>query len=113
MVEVGDWWSLLVVREVFFGTQRFSDIQRHLGVARNILSARLRKLVECGVLELVAGPAGGQLYQLTEKGADLRDVLRAFADWGTRWVPADPRCVVPDAPHSPLPRHVPSEIPRS
>ena len=101
MVEVGDWWSLLVIREVFLGACRFTDMQRNLGVARNILSARLKKLVENGVLTLEPGPAGAQSYQLTEKGKDLKDVLLAFVGWGERWLPADPAAIAANAPASP------------
>jgi DNA-binding HxlR family transcriptional regulator len=90
MVAVGDYWSLLIVGEIMHGVHRFSEIQRHLGLARNILAARLKRLVECGVLRLE--PMGGvhQGYVLTEKGRDLHGVLSAFAQWGERWLPQSP-----------------------
>ncbi|MCZ0210730.1 helix-turn-helix domain-containing protein [Streptomyces sp. UMAF16] len=82
--EVGDWWSLLIVRDALSGVSRFSDFQRSLGCARNILSARLAKLVEIGVL--VIEPASGadiyHRYRLTEKGKALRVVLVALRQWG-------------------------------
>ena len=86
---VGEKWSLLVLREAFFGIRRFDDFQRALGCARNLLSQRLGKLVEQGVLERVAYREPGQRrryeYQLTQKGRDLLPVLVALMQWGDRW----------------------------
>ena len=56
---IGDWWSLLIVRDAFLGRRRFCEFQRSLGTARNILAARLRKLVTLGVLEAVPASCGG------------------------------------------------------
>jgi DNA-binding HxlR family transcriptional regulator len=84
---VGEWWTMLVVREAFMGTTRFDAFQRNLGIAPNILSARLKRLVASGVLQRV--PAGGarrQEYRLTEKGRDLFPVLVALLQWGDRWL---------------------------
>lgn len=82
--EIGDWWSLLIVRDALSGVSRFSDFQRSLGCARNILSARLSKLVEAGVM--VTGPASDgspyHEYRLTEKGKALRIILTALRQWG-------------------------------
>jgi DNA-binding HxlR family transcriptional regulator len=85
---LGDWWTLLIVREAFFGTRRFGDFQRTLGIARNILSQRLNQLVQHGVLETVdAGRYGTRFeYRLTEKGEDLLPVLTALREWGDRWI---------------------------
>jgi DNA-binding HxlR family transcriptional regulator len=85
---LGDWWTLLVVREAFFGTRRFADFQGNLGIARNILSARLARLVDGGVLERVdAGRHGTRYeYQLTPMGKDLATVLTALRQWGDRWL---------------------------
>lgn len=81
---IGDWWSLLIVRDAFLGKRRFGEFQKSLGLAKNILSARLRKLVSHGVLE--CGPAlDGSAYQeyvLTEKGRGLYIVLVALRQWG-------------------------------
>lgn len=68
---IGDWWSLLIVREAFDGVTRFSAFQKNLGIARNILSERLRKLTGEGIMESVPDPNGGahQEYRLTAKGA--------------------------------------------
>src|SRR5689334_8949978 len=88
---VGDWWSLLIVRDAFDGSRRFGEFQRSLGVAKNILSARLRALVEKGILEQV--PSG---YQLTAKGEALFPVIVALRQWGEAFAFA------PGEPHSQL-----------
>jgi len=81
---VGDWWTLLIVRDAFAGRQRFSEFQKSLGVARNILSARLKKLVEVGILAIEPDPGSAQshLYVLTPKGRELAVVLVALWQWG-------------------------------
>ena len=84
---VGEWWTMLVVREAFMGTTRFDAFQRNLGIAPNILSARLKRLVASGVLQrMPAGGARRQEYRLTEKGRDLFPVLVALLQWGDRWL---------------------------
>ncbi|MEV6153555.1 helix-turn-helix domain-containing protein [Nonomuraea sp. NPDC052129] len=86
---VGERWSLLVLREAFFGLRRFGDFHQVLGCARNLLSERLAKLVDHGVLERVAyqdpGQRGRYEYQLTEKGLELLPALVALMQWGDRW----------------------------
>jgi DNA-binding HxlR family transcriptional regulator len=86
--EVGEWWTLLILREAFFGTQRFTDFQARLGIARNILTARLNKLVEAGILVPHAAPGRGnpRLYRLTEKGREVLPVFIALMQWGDRWI---------------------------
>jgi DNA-binding HxlR family transcriptional regulator len=81
---VGDWWSLLIVRDAFTGKRRFGEFEKSLGVAKNILTARLRKLVADGVLELVPASDGSAFkeYALTEKGRGLLPVIVALAQWG-------------------------------
>jgi len=81
---VGDAWTLLIVREALAGTTRFGQFQRHLGLGPNILAARLRTLVEHGVLEAQASRqrADWSDYVLTEKGARLQTVLAALRRWG-------------------------------
>ncbi|WP_066741701.1 helix-turn-helix domain-containing protein [Cupriavidus sp. D384] len=83
---VGDRWSLLIVRDAFDGVRRFSDFQRGLGMARNILADRLHKLVEAGVLELQAASDGSayQEYVLTAAGERLFPVVVALRQWGER-----------------------------
>jgi DNA-binding HxlR family transcriptional regulator len=81
---VGDRWSLLIVRDAFDGTRRFVDFQRGLGVARNILADRLRKLVDAGILKTQAASDGTayQEYVLTPKGESLFTVVVALRQWG-------------------------------
>lgn len=88
--QVGEWWTLLIIRDVHRGRRRFCELLESLGVARNILSARLKRLVGCGILELRPARDGGayQEYDLTEKGRDLVIVLEALDRWGTRWTAA-------------------------
>jgi DNA-binding HxlR family transcriptional regulator len=85
---LGDWWTLLLVREAFFGTTRFKDFERHLGIAKNILAARLDHLVERGVFTREpAGEGGKRLeYRLTPMGKDLLTVMTALREWSDRWI---------------------------
>jgi len=85
---LGDWWTLLVVREAFLGTRRFADFAARLPIARNILSARLAHLVTHGVLARVdAGVHGTRHeYELTPMGKDLITLMTALRQWGDRWV---------------------------
>ncbi|GAX58334.1 winged helix-turn-helix transcriptional regulator [Streptomyces olivochromogenes] len=82
--DIGDWWSLLIVRDALSGMTRFSEFQRSLGCARNILSARLAKLVERDVLTVAPASDGSAYteYRLTEKGKTLRVPLVALRQWG-------------------------------
>jgi DNA-binding HxlR family transcriptional regulator len=84
---VGEWWSLLIVRDAFLGVRRFDDFQARLGISRNILNQRLKKLVDHGVLERVPyqdNPPRSE-YRLAEKGRDLFHVVTAMRQWGDRW----------------------------
>jgi len=85
---VGDWWTLLIIREAIYGIQRFGEFEKGLGIAKNVLSERLAKLVETGVLERVSVPGRGnpQNYILTEMGRELLPVLIALMQWGDRWI---------------------------
>jgi len=80
---VGDWWSLLIVRDAFGGNRRFGEFEKNLGVAKNILADRLRKLVAAGVLEQVSSADGGahKEYGLTERGRGLLPVVVALGQW--------------------------------
>ncbi|MBA2763302.1 MAG: helix-turn-helix transcriptional regulator [Thermoleophilaceae bacterium] len=85
---VGDWWTPLVMREAFYGANRFEQFQSRLGLSRNILTQRLERLVEEGLFERVAyseRPPRFE-YQLTEKGRDFFSVLAAMLRWGDRWL---------------------------
>lgn len=81
---MGDWWSLLIVRDAFDGIRRFGAFQKNLGIAKGMLAARLQSLVEVGVLELAPASDGTsyQEYVLTEKGQDLFPVVVALRQWG-------------------------------
>ena len=85
---LGDWWTLLVVREAFVGTRRFANFEAALGISKNILTKRLRHLVRRGVLARVDAGAHGVRYEyeLTPKGKDLATVMTALRQWGDRWV---------------------------
>jgi DNA-binding HxlR family transcriptional regulator len=81
---IGDWWSLLIVRDAFDGLRRFGEFQKSLGLAKNILSVRLRNLVAHGILQMVPASDGSpyQEYVLTEKGRGLFPLLVALRQWG-------------------------------
>jgi DNA-binding HxlR family transcriptional regulator len=81
---IGDWWSLLIVRDAFDGLRRFGDFQKNLGIAKGMLTTRLRQLVEAGVLEQAAASDGSayQEYHLTKKGRDLFPVVVSLRQWG-------------------------------
>jgi DNA-binding HxlR family transcriptional regulator len=84
----GDRWTGLIIRECFFGTKRFDDFQRRLGIAPNILSNRLRRLVDTGFLQRVPyqdWPVRHE-YQLTEQGRDFYHMPLALMAWGRRWL---------------------------
>ncbi|MDQ0138919.1 winged helix-turn-helix transcriptional regulator [Cupriavidus necator] len=83
---VGDRWSLMIVRDAFDGMHRFSDFQRSLAVARNILSDRLRRLVDAGILATRPASDGSayQEYVLTEMGERLFPIVLALRQWGER-----------------------------
>lgn len=84
---IGDWWSLLIVRDAFDGLQRFGEFQKNLGLAKNILTTRLRNLVKHGILETAPASDGSayQKYVLTEKGKGLFPLLVALRQWGEEY----------------------------
>jgi DNA-binding HxlR family transcriptional regulator len=83
---VGERWTMLILRDAFFGVQRFSDFQAHLDIPKAVLSDRLSGLVEDGILDRLPDPehAGRHLYRLTESGRDLWPALRSLLAWGDR-----------------------------
>ncbi|MCH9687611.1 MAG: helix-turn-helix transcriptional regulator [Deltaproteobacteria bacterium] len=85
---LGDWWTLLIIREAFLGARRFADFESALSISKNVLTKRLRHLVEHDVLTTVdAGRFGSRLeYQLTPRGKDLMVLVTALRQWGDRWV---------------------------
>jgi DNA-binding HxlR family transcriptional regulator len=85
---IGDHWSILIVRDLFFGMTRFDEFQTDLGIARNILADRLKKLVDEGIVDKVATTGTHAEYRLTEDGQALRKVLISMARWGETHRPA-------------------------
>lgn len=83
---LGDWWTFLIVREAFFGSRKFGEFERVLGIAPNVLTQRLVKLVEGGILVIDATSASGKAlsYRLSPKGRDLFPVLVTMMQWGDK-----------------------------
>jgi DNA-binding HxlR family transcriptional regulator len=107
--EVGERWSLLIVREAIMGSRRFDEFHQRLGIARNILADRLTTLVTQGVLSKTPSAENLRIldYVLTEKGRDLFGVVAALMHWGDRWLDNDegPPVVLLDRKNAqPLPR---------
>jgi len=88
---VGEWWSMLIIRDSFLGVTRFEEFQRRLGISRNILQARLTTLVNTGVLTRVpySSHPPRDDYRLTTKGRDLWPVLTAMRQWGDAYAAPD------------------------
>src|SRR6266850_6977468 len=80
---LGDWWSLLIIREAFMGIRRFGEFQKNIGLAKNILTARLRALVDQGILTTAPASDGSayQEYLLTPKGRGVFPILVALRQW--------------------------------
>lgn len=85
---IGEWWTLLIVRDAFFGVTRFEEFHERLGIARNILATRLDTLTEAGVFErrCYDEARGRYDYLLTDKGRALWPVLAAIVKWGDEWL---------------------------
>lgn len=100
---IGDWWSLLIVRDALRGKSRFSEFEKSLGVSKNILTQRLRSLVKQGILELSPSSDGSAYreYHLTTKGRGLFKVLVALGQWGQENVaaPGGSRVTMVDREH--------------
>jgi len=98
---IGDWWSLLIIRDALEGISRFSDFEKSLEIAKNMLSMRLKGLVERGILRLVPASDGSAYkeYVLTEKGRALQTVIVALSQWGGEFMfePGEPGSVMVDA----------------
>ncbi|WP_100642083.1 winged helix-turn-helix transcriptional regulator [Alteromonas facilis] len=84
----GDRWTLLIVRQLFLGLRRFSDIQKSLGITKHRLTDRLNRLIEEGLVfkHLYDDKYNRFDYRLTEKGLDLYPVLITLAQWGDKWM---------------------------
>jgi DNA-binding HxlR family transcriptional regulator len=97
---IGDWWSLLIVRDAFDGVRRFGAFQKNLGIAKGMLAARLKELVERGVMAVTPASDGTayQEYVLTEKGQALFPVIVALRQWGEEHLyrPAESHSILVD-----------------
>src|SRR5258705_7868590 len=80
---LGDWWSLLIIRDAFMGIRRFGEFQKNIGLAKNILTVRLRALVDQGILKMAPASDGSayQEYLLTPKGRGVFPILIALRQW--------------------------------
>jgi DNA-binding HxlR family transcriptional regulator len=108
---VGDRWSLLVIRDAMDGARSFTEFQRRTGIARNILTDRLRKLTAHGLLGRRAAPSGRrQEYVLTEAGRDLFPVIVTLRQWGERhaFAPGEVHSVLVDRDGAPVPEVAPT-----
>lgn len=91
MEQIGERWTILILRDAFYGIRRFDDFQASLGVARNILTSRLNHLVDGGVMrkeQYQDNPPRFE-YRLTEKGRDLIPVITTLMAWGNKWESQD------------------------
>ena len=79
---VGERWTLLVIRDAFYGVRRFTDFRTHLGIPKAVLAERLSLLVDEGVLDKVAGDRGRDEYMLTTKGRRLWPTIWSLVNWG-------------------------------
>ncbi|WP_207004807.1 winged helix-turn-helix transcriptional regulator [Trinickia mobilis] len=97
---VGDWWTLLIVRDALKGVRRFGEFQKNLGMAKNILSTRLREMVAAGIMETRPAEDGSahSEYHLTEAGQRLQTVLVALRQWGEQYLfaPGEPMMMAVD-----------------
>jgi DNA-binding HxlR family transcriptional regulator len=102
---LGERWTLLIIRDAFLGLRRFEEFQKSLGVARNILAARLARLVDAGILEQVRYSAQPERYEyrLTEKGRDLSIALSGLRQWGDKYLsPKPPRLLLRKSNRKPV-----------
>lgn len=85
--QIGEWWTLLIIRDALLGVRRFEHFQRRLGIARNILSSRLDALVDNGILERRAYSERPERFEyvMTPKGRALWEVMTAIRQWGDDW----------------------------
>ncbi|MET9801914.1 helix-turn-helix domain-containing protein [Streptomyces sp. NPDC006368] len=108
---VGDRWSLLVIRDAMDGARSFTEFQRRTGIARNILTDRLRKLTAHGLLAQRTAPSGRrQEYVLTDAGRDLFPVILTLRQWGERhaFAPGETHSTLVDKHGAPVPEVVPT-----
>ncbi len=97
---VGEWWSILILRDAFYGLKRFDEFQKNLGIAPNMLTRRLKGLVDAGLLKKRSYGDHAKRYEyvLTERGKDFQPVLLAFLAWGNKhFAPEGASVLVADA----------------
>ena len=85
---IGERWCLMIIREAFDNVRRFSEFQKNLGLAKNILAARLKHLVDIGIFEILPASDGSAYkeYVLTEKGRSVFPIVVAMRQWGERYM---------------------------
>ncbi len=88
--DIGDAWTILILRNLFNGMDRFDDLQKHLEIPTNTLTDRLKRLCDRGILTRKKDPEDARrvTYRLTPKGGDLYPILIALVQWGERWLPS-------------------------
>lgn len=84
---IGEWWTLLIIRDLFYGINTFDLLCQDLGISRNILTDRLKKLTDRGLIEKRSKKKSSrrQMYRLTSKGKDLFPIIMAMVAWGDKW----------------------------
>jgi DNA-binding HxlR family transcriptional regulator len=87
--QVGEWWTFVILRNAFCGMRRFQEFQQHLGISTSILTQRLNRLVDNGIMLRQPAPDDGRVihYLLTDKGRTLYPILAAMTLWGEQWAP--------------------------
>jgi len=85
---IGEWWTLLILRDVFYGVRRFEGLRTHLGISRKVLTSRLGRLIDDEILKkvLYQNQPPRYEYRLTKKGLELLPVLLAIMSWGDKWM---------------------------
>lgn len=85
---VGEWWTLLILRDLFLGNHRFNGLQKNLGISKKVLADRLETLLTEGIISLESYGEGGKRfeYRLTLKGQELGPVLLSLMAWGDKWI---------------------------
>jgi len=89
--QIGERWSILIIRDVFYGIRRFDALQQHLGISKKVLASRLTSLQQTGIFNKVPYQQKPERfeYRLTQKGRDLLPVLLTIMHWGNRWLATD------------------------
>lgn len=85
---IGEWWTLLILRDVFYGVRRFEGLRTHLGISRKVLAGRLERLTDEAILKKVLYQSQPQRYEyrLTKKGLELLPILLTIMNWGDKWM---------------------------